>query len=170
MGNCFSKDLRHEWGTAMNLGRVVIHLLLGLVTLLATQTAEATLGEPAESVARDGEALSAVARSSVSRASYTIQEIWSATTSIREFVNGSGIVFAVAWNGQVHPDLSVLLGAYNQEYRDALCRQPRKVGRRQSQVKSDRIVVETWGHMRNLQGRAYLPALVPEGVSLYEIH
>ncbi|HBA86608.1 MAG TPA: hypothetical protein DCZ75_01075 [Geobacter sp.] len=154
----------------MNLRRVTIYLSLGLVTLVAPRWSEATLGEPAESIARDGEALSAVARSSTSRTGYTIAEISSATTCIREYVTTSGTVFAVAWNGLAHPDLSVLLGSYNQEYRDALGRQPRRLGRRQTQVKSDRVVVETWGHMRNLQGRAYLPELVPEGVSLYDIH
>jgi len=30
-------------------------------------------------------------------------------------------------------------------------------------------VVETWGHMRAMRGRAYVPALVPAGVALDEI-
>jgi len=36
-------------------------------------------------------------------------------------------------------------------------------------VRTDRVVVEKWGNMRNLQGRAYAPALIPPGVSIDEI-
>jgi len=153
----------------MNLRLGTIHVCMALMTLAAPRPSEATLGEAADSVARDGEALSAVTRAAISRANYTVQEITTAATTVREYLTPSGVVFAVAWNGLVHPDLKVLLGSYDEEYRSALCRQPRKYGQRQAQVKSERMIVETWGHMRNLQGRAYLPALVPEGVSLYEI-
>ena len=46
---------------------------------------------------------------------------------------------------------------------------PREPGRRNQKVETNRIVVEKWGHMRNLQGRAYVPALIPAGVSIDEI-
>jgi hypothetical protein len=36
-------------------------------------------------------------------------------------------------------------------------------------LKANNVVVEKWGHMRNLQGRAYAPALMPQGVSVDEI-
>jgi hypothetical protein len=45
----------------------------------------------------------------------------------------------------------------------------RQPGRRHVTVKTDGVVVEKWGHMRNLQGRAYAPALIPQGVSVDEI-
>jgi len=44
-----------------------------------------------------------------------------------------------------------------------------KPGRRHVQVKTDGVVVEKWGHMRNMQGRAYAPALIPKGVNVDEI-
>ena len=154
----------------MNLRFGTIYVFVALMTLATAGKAEATLGEPAESIARDGAAMAAaVPRAAVSRANYTVQEFSSNATTVREYLTPSGVVFAVAWNGLVHPDLKVLLGSYDEEYRSALCQQTRKRGQRHAQVKSDRVIVETWGHMRNLQGRAYLPAMVPEGVSLYEI-
>lgn len=153
----------------MNL-RTVVMLVALVPTLLATvQRAHGTLGETAASVTRDQRALAAVARSTTTGAAYTVQEMTSASSTVREYLSPSGVVFAVAWNGLVRPDLSVLLGSYNQEYKDALNIQQRRHGKRQAEVKTGRIVVETWGHMRDLQGRAYLPALVPEGVNLYEI-
>ena len=147
-----------------------ICICLALMTLMLARKAQATLGEAADSVARDGLALSAVTRAAVSRTNYSVQEISTAATSVREYLTPAGVVFAVAWNGLTRPDLTVLLGSYHAEYRSAVGKQPRKQGRRQTQTRTERLVVETWGHMRNLQGRAYLPGLVPEGVSLYEIH
>ena len=42
-------------------------------------------------------------------------------------------------------------------------------GHRRLYIRTDRVVVEKWGQMRALQGRAYLPAMIPPGVSLEEI-
>ena len=132
--------------------------------------ARATLGEGADSVARDRHALSAAAPTITSHANYTVQEVISDAATVREYLNLSGVVFAVAWNGMAHPDLSTLLGSYATEYQNAKRQTPRKHGERRSKVQASRVIVETWGHMRNLQGRAYLPALLPEGVSVNEIN
>jgi len=156
----------------MKLPTSIIFLCLGLLgmSLSGARQAHATLGEGADSIARDRKALSAAKRATISRAGYTVQEIASEATAVREFITPSGVVFAVAWNGLVHPDLGTLLGSYADEYRSAKRQLPRQHGKRRSRVRSDRMVVETWGHMGNLQGRAYLPALVPEGVKTDEIH
>lgn len=146
-------------------------LFLGLAApLISTpHPAHAALGESADSVESDRKALSAVRRATTSRAGYAVQEVVSDANTVREYVSLSGIVFAIAWNGLSHPNLTPLLGSYADEYRHALRQTPRKPGRRALKVMGDRIVVEKWGHMRNLQGRAYVPALIPSGVSLDEI-
>jgi len=105
----------------------------------------------------------------MARGGYTVQEIESASVAIREYISPSGIVFGIAWNGLIHPDLTQLLGSYAKEYKKALQQTPRRLGQRHLQVKTSRVVVEKWGHMRNLQGRAYAPALIPPGVSANEI-
>ena len=130
---------------------------------------QATLGESANSVKLDREVLSAVPSAIMVRNGYTVQEIDSDSTIVREYVSPSGIVFAIAWNGLVHPDLTQLLGSYAGEYERALKQAPREWDRRRLVVKTNRVVVEKWGHMRNLQGRAYVPALIPPGVSVDEI-
>jgi hypothetical protein len=148
-------------------------LLLGiglLATTFATaQQAQATLGETTDSVTSDQKSLSAVRRATTIRNGYTVHEITSDSTTVREYVAPSGIVFGIAWNGLVYPDLTPLLGSYFSEYQEALRRTSRKPGRRSLQVKTNRVVVEKWGHMRNLQGRAYAPALVPPGMHVDEI-
>jgi len=136
---------------------------------MTTRQVQATLGEFAASVESDRKALSAVQSSGEVRDGYTIQGVISDSTVVREYVSSSGVVFGIAWNGLTHPDLNQLLGSYAAEYREALQQTARKPGYRRLQVKTDRIIVEKWGHMRNLRGRAYVPALIPPGVSVDEI-
>lgn len=142
---------------------------LALSTFVLARQAEAVLGGSASSVTSDRQALSAVHRATTNRGAYTVQEFQSGATTVREYVSSSGVVFAVAWNGRVHPDLTTLLGSYAGEYQAALRQTARKRGLRRQDVRSDQVVVEKWGHMRNLQGRAYAPALIPSGVTNDEI-
>ena len=149
----------------------LILFLSYLLTLFITaQRAQATLGESADSVASDLKTFEAARGTTMIRNGYTVQEIASDSVRVREYVSTSGVVFGIAWNGLIHPDLTQLLGSYANEYQEALQQTPRTPGRRSHQVKTDRVIVEKWGHMRNLQGRAYAPALIPPGVSVDEIH
>ena len=150
----------------------IIFLCLGLsAALLAiAQQAKATLGESVDSVESDRKAFSAVKHATTVRNGYSIHELALDGTFVREYVSPSGIVFGIAWNGMTYPDLTPLLGAYASEYQTAQRQTPRSPGHRHYQmVKADRVVVEKWGHMRNLKGRAYVPALIPPGVSIDEI-
>jgi hypothetical protein len=131
--------------------------------------AHAVLGETAEpdNAARRMPAAFSV-RSQI-RETYTVRTVESDSSTIREFIAPTGIVFAVAWNGIAQPDLSILLGSYNRDYQNALKSEARALGRRSRAIRTERVVVEHWGHMRNLGGRAYAPSLLPEGVALDDI-
>jgi hypothetical protein len=147
-----------------------LSLCLGFVLIfLLVQQAQAALGESSASISSDRKALVSVRHATTARNGYTVQEIDTGTTVVREYISPSGIVFGIAWNGLTHPDLTLLLGSYNSEYQKALTETRRLPGRRHVQVKTDGIVVEKWGHMRNLQGRTYAPALIPQGVTVDEI-
>src|SRR5512147_2350920 len=153
-------------------GRSRIALLVGFCFFAALASAQplfAALGENVDSVARDRRAMSAAQGATTVRAGYTVQEIVSDSVTVREYISPAGIVFGLAWNGYAPPDLTQLLGSYAREYDDALRKSKRKPGRRHVQIKTNRVVVEKWGHMRNLQGRAYVKALIPQGVSIDEI-
>jgi hypothetical protein len=143
---------------------------MSIVVVLATaQFAHAILGENADTIASDRKTLAAVHKASTPRRGYTVEEMASESTAVREYVSPSGVVFGIAWNGIVHPDLTQLLGSYSGEYTAALREAPRTQGRRSRRLVTDNVVVETWGHMRNLRGRAYAPNLVPGGVRIDEI-
>jgi hypothetical protein len=142
---------------------------LSSAVLIAAQQVQATLGESAASIQSDRKVLSAVQRGTISHDSFTVQEIQSGSTTVREYISPSGVVFGLAWNGLMRPDLTQLLGSYANEYHEALRRIPHNKGRSRLQVKTSRVVVQGWGHMRNLQGRAYVLSLIPPGVSVDEI-
>ncbi len=153
---------------AMKGRRCVLLLGMGLflVFLMPARQTLAALGQSVESVESDRASLSAVRGAMTAHRDYTVHEIKTESTVVREYVSPAGIVFAVAWNGLVHPDLTELLGTYAGEYQEALRLTPQTKGRRQLQVKTNRVVVEKWGHIRDMKGRAYAPDLVPAGVSI----
>ena len=140
-----------------------------LVLLAVAAPAFGAIGQSAESIATDRQLLSAARLSTAAHQGFEVHEYQSRGTAVREYLSPSGQVFAVAWNGYSHPDLAVLLGDYVAEYRAALNATPLARGRRQRHVTTQHLVVDTWGHMRNLQGRAYAPDLVPPGVNIDEI-
>ena len=149
---------------------MLLCLGLSMGVLAIAQQVQATLGESVDSVASDRKALAAVKHATTVRNGYTVQEFALDGTVVREYVSPSGIVFGLAWNGLAYPDLTPLLRSYASEYQAALRQTPRRLGRRPYQVvKTERVVVEKWGPMRNLQGRSHAPALVPSGVSIDEI-
>jgi hypothetical protein len=154
----------------MKITAFILSLSLLAAPLALPRQAQATLGAGLDSVANDRHALSAAKGASTSRANYSVQEVTSSAVKVREYLNASGVVFAVAWNGMVHPDLTTLLGSYAGEFKNARRQMPRKPGQKYLRVQAERVTVESWGHMRNLQGRAYLPALLPEGVTADEIN
>jgi hypothetical protein len=91
-------------------------------------------------------------------------------TVVKEFVNASGQVFAVSWQGPWRPDLSRLLGAY---YKDYLSQGASPQGTRTRQAigltRSD-LVIRTGGHPSAFWGQAYLPSGLPAGVNPSELN
>ena len=138
---------------------ILLILVLGAIALPGW----AALGGPAESVVTD-QARMRAKRTVVETRAYTMHEIDGADgTVVREYVTPSGKVFGVSWNGPTIPDLSQLLGSYHNEYQKALRTKPGR--RRVAMVRNPDLVVESNGHMRSYQGRAYVNSLLPGGVS-----
>ena len=155
----------------MKIRESVAWIFLALLTIvLASGSALATLGGSVDSVETDRKMLSAVRRSVTTPAGpYTVHEIAYSGTTVREYVSPDGIVFAIAWSGNRSPDLMTLLGTYAGEYQSALQNAPHRPGVRHSSIATDDVVVQTWGPVGQLQGRAYAPSLIPTGVTIDEI-
>jgi Protein of unknown function (DUF2844) len=91
-----------------------------------------------------------------------ISQIQGGRFSLREYSDTRGIVFGLAWNGGT-PDLKALLGNYFQEYSEAKNKTRLKPGSRRLRVETSAMVVEHFGSVRNLQGRAFIRQLLPQG-------
>jgi len=157
---------------ARMVDRSVKHTLL-LSTLgigsLWVGEARATLGGDAASVVSDAGALHGEVQSSILQ-QLEIQEIVTDNgMRIREFLNRDGIVFAVTWTGPVMPDLQRLLGARFGVYTAALAAREHLGLQRSVRVATPDLIVESDGHLRAYVGRAYLPAMIPIGVTTAEL-
>ena len=101
-----------------------------------------------------------------SRVPYTlIESIDSSGATVHQYVNTSGIVFAVTWNGPARPDLALLLGA--SPYSDMVAAGGRRRG--PVQVEQSDLVIRSGGRMGALRGSAWIPSLVPAGVHVEQL-
>ena len=124
------------------------------------------LGEPVSAVETDRVAL-AGQLSMIPAQLYIIQEITTSELVVREYVS-KDMVFAVAWRGRRPPNLVSLLGSYFQEYQEAAAAASASNGPRMrgmTRIQGARVVVEAGGHPGDIRGRAYIPSLLPSGVT-----
>ena len=104
--------------------------------------------------------------SAVAQSAYTVHTLTSDNGAlVNEYTNNAGVVFAVSWQSPQWPDLQQLLGtsfnvlqAENAKHTGRRSHQPMSVNR------SD-FVLQTGGHNRAFHGLAYLPNLLPAGVT-----
>jgi hypothetical protein len=149
------------------LGRFLILVLVSALGF--TSTSLAGLGDRAESISTDSSRMVARRMNADVFRKYSVQTLETDATTLKEYVNSEGLIFAVTWQGLDHPDLSVILGSYYPGYQKADAETPAHRGLRQRNLQKENLVVQKWGQMRNLQGRAYDPSLLPSGVTLNEI-
>jgi hypothetical protein len=144
-----------------------VSCLAGLLLALLCASAQATLGQAADSTTTDSAKFQA-RLVKTSRANLTVHSMSSADgTVVNEYVNAQGVVFAVTWSGPWRPDLNQLLGTY---YNDYLAQPTKRAGRQPVQVSRADLVIRTAGHARSFSGVAYLPAQMPAGVTPSELN
>lgn len=141
--------------------------LVAAALLLSQGGALAALGEKAESVEADRQKLNAPASKVAKRNQFNVHELTAETgVVVREFVREDGTVFAVSWEGPVKPDLQQILGTYFSVYTSAPARQK---SRGLHQVHQDALVVQSAGRVRAFRGFAYVPALMPSGLTAEDL-
>jgi len=152
-----------------------IALALGAVlfTAEAMSPARAGLGQTVDSVQADRVSMKGQVRAR-SEAGYSVQEITAANGAVvREFVSPSGMVFAVSWSGPAVPNLQQTLGSYFAQYQAAVKTQratgPR-TGHHHLVIRAPSLVVHAGGHMGQYFGLAYAPSLVPQNLSISDLH
>ena len=132
--------------------------------------ARACLGGDAASVEADAQRINGVLRQSGAEIPAAAMLISVDNgLSVQEYLDSTGRVFAVSWNGPALPDLKVLLGDYFTSYTATLARLPNPGRQRALQVTSANLVVRTAGHLRAYRGLAYLQDRVPAGVAIRDL-
>ena len=125
----------------------------------------ASLGGDTTSVRLDQEKMQGTLRTS-SADSYTLHEIQTSNgVVVKEYLAPAGRVFAVSWQGPVHPDLRQLLGPYFDEYVRAIQEQrQQRRGHGPLLIQHAGLVVQVSGHVRGFVGKAYVPQQMPAGI------
>lgn len=138
----------------------------GVALLSASTPALAALGGDASTVDADRVRMKGALVRIVRNDAYTLHEIRSETgTTVREFISPGGRVFAVAWEGQWHPDMEQVLGAYFARYqRGAQAALNQRRTRGLLRIRDGDLIVQMGGHQRAFSGRAYLANDIPQGV------
>ena len=150
--------MKHKFAYAMAV-------VFSLIMIIDLPRAWAVLGEPASSVEIDRAALAGQLKI-IPAPLYTIHEITTPEFVLSEYVSANTVV-AVGWRGKRPPNLVSLLGSYFQEYQETstevAANQPRRRG--MTRIEGPRVMVETGGHPGDIRGRAYIPSLLPAGVT-----
>ena len=143
-----------------------------LLSLLAIPSAAfAALGGSAITVDADRVHVQGALMRIERNSAYALHEIRSASgTMVREYVDSSGTVFAVAWDGPWMPDLQQVLGEHFEHFQAAMrARQQTRHTRGLVTFADGGLVVQMSGHPRAFAGRAYLSARLPAGIQLESI-
>lgn len=104
---------------------------------------------------------------STSMQQYDLHEITtSGGTLIREYMTPQGKVFAVTWRGAFPPNLQQLFGSYYEQYQGSVDANTIVGMHRMLSIRQTDFVVQALGRMRAFHGKAYVPSLVPSGISV----
>ncbi|KVO18412.1 hypothetical protein WL30_05460 [Burkholderia ubonensis] len=91
--------------------------------------------------------------------------------AVREYIDQTGSVFAIAWHGPSAPDLAMLLGDYFPQYLKGAAAQYKAVPSLSFVVvKQPGLVVSTGGRIGDFSGRAWIPQALPPGVTPHDLH
>jgi hypothetical protein len=139
----------------------VLTLALALIVMAVPACAE--LGGTISTIQADQLKMGA-SRQVTSTSGYQLHEMQSPQgIRVREYASPNGIVFGVTWNGPWMPDLRQLLGPYFNQYMVAA--QGKKAARGPVSIQLPGLIVERGGHARSFFGRAYVPQMIPQGVT-----
>lgn len=135
------------------------HLSVAFLMLLwLPLSANAYLGE------RRAVANGVVKKALVSGSQLRVQSTTSDDLTIKEFIDSTGLVYAIRWEGSTLPDINALLGEYFPEYKLAIATTPHRVPHRRLSADSDNLHISQFGHPGALFGVIYLKNSLPANV------
>ena len=159
----FKQKVGHESAWARALG-------IALLAFGLSVPAFAALGGDLSSVHADQANMKASLKTTINPA-YTMHEIKTPMgTIVHEFASADGKVFGVAWRGPSMPPMQQILGTYFQQFSDEVqAHHSPTVHRAPLNIQTPGLVVQSNGHPRGYFGRAYVPGMLPQGVTPAQI-
>ncbi|MDE3011972.1 MAG: DUF2844 domain-containing protein [Pseudomonadota bacterium] len=143
----------------MRHSKHTLAILSGLLCCLAAVPAAASLGGDPSSVVADAQAFGAM---SVQQQAGTLQryEIRTAGSVIHEYVDATGVVYAIVFSGGPTPNLDQLLGTHLAAFRAGL-----RHDLRTAIVNTPTLQAQIHGRPGAISGVIWLPAQLPPGIS-----
>jgi Protein of unknown function (DUF2844) len=138
-----------------------------LLVLALSLPALAALGGDVASVQQDKAQMKGTLKTTQASA-FTVHEITApGNTVIKEYVSPAGKVFAVTWHGPFVPNMQQLLGSYFKQFADAAtAKRESHLRQRGLNVQQQDLVIQNGGHPRAYFGKAYVPSMFPQGVTM----
>jgi Protein of unknown function (DUF2844) len=151
------------------------HSVLCALLLLCSHVSHAALGEkralpaPASATSTAVTQLRAV-KPALQAAGVTQQSSALPTgTTVVEYLDPTGTVFAISWQGPVLPDLPATLGNYFPQFSAEVQRLGRAARAGGAlNLRTTDLVVHSQGRMRHFSGYAYAPGLTPAGLDVQD--
>jgi hypothetical protein len=99
---------------------------------------------------------------STGQATYTVlRQLLDSGTTVNQYVDGRGVVFAVTWSGPFLPDLKEILGPYFQTMTAQAANGRARQQHSRLMVREADLVVVSTGRMGAFEGRAWLTSKLP---------
>ncbi len=144
----------------------LLALALSGGVLLGVNGARAELGGAADTIQVDQVRLRGVTHQRTDWQMTTHEISLSDGSSIKEYVNASGLVFAVSWHTRLKPQLQALLGSpYVPVLPSLVAASGVSSMKRTQSMRQPHLVLRQGGRMNAFVGLAYIPTLVPNGVN-----
>jgi hypothetical protein len=139
---------------------------LAISIAAASPSAWAALGESVSSVQAEQAQTRASRTSSPAASGVSTHELRLADgSSIRQYVNAQGIVFAIAWSTRIKPDFGQWLGRHAATFDAGVAEAARRPGLQRSVVvERGDLVVESFGRPGAFTGKAWLKSQLPTSV------
>jgi hypothetical protein len=141
--------------------------LLAGALLLAAGTAHAELGGNFASVQAEVQRVNGTLHT-IAMPSYDVHEIQvNGHTVERQYMSHSGQVFGISWKSKGAADLKAMLGSYFPQYQSG---NVQRIDLHHAALTTPDLVVQVGSFVKTFMVRAYVPAYVPAGTDLSEIH
>lgn len=102
-------------------------------------------------------------------ASYTVREMNDGVRTIQEYVDASGVVFAIRWEGNGLPKFSNIFGQYYSKYKAALSAKSGARNLRFATFTAGDMIYSNFSFNGVMKGVAYVPKLFPSGLAIEDI-